>query len=84
MGTEIENLKYQIAILKKLLEIILENEWRLRSPDVFRYCRYCASRGDDWKDQKDHHAGCKWKAAVDEAGLYLAVKESELWRKTYL
>ena len=47
-------------LIKAMLEMIQLNEWQKRHAAENRYCPFCATDSDEWDDQAEHHAGCKY------------------------
>ncbi len=58
-------------IIEDLLEMAKSNEWQTRHAAENQYCPYCADDGDQWNDQKEHHAGCKFLEIAIAAEIYL-------------
>lgn len=54
-------------ICEKLLEMVETNEWQSRNMAENRFCPFCCSADDDWKDQMEHHAGCKYVETAKRA-----------------
>ena len=63
-------------LIEELLEMAKNNEWQTRHAAENPYCPYCANDDDQWGDQKEHHAGCKFLETTIAAEIYLRrVKE---------
>lgn len=57
---------------KKLLEMLKASEWETRHAAENRYCPYCANDDDMWRDQEQHHKGCKYVATIKKAEKIIA------------
>lgn len=56
-----------LKITKQLLKMVKASEWETRHAAENKYCPYYANDNDMWRDQEEHHAGCKYVATVKKA-----------------
>ena len=54
-------------IIKELLEIVKANQWQTHHAAENYYCPYCVIDDEEWKDQKEHHKGCKIVRIINKA-----------------
>lgn len=54
-------------IFSWLVEHAKLTEWQTRHAAENRYCPYCESEEDEWRDQKEHHDGCHFVKYLKEA-----------------
>lgn len=61
------NHQQQTEVLARLIQFARDNEWQVRHAAENTYCPDCATGGDDWRDQKEHHPGCQYVSMMSEA-----------------
>lgn len=60
-------------LLREALQLLEDREWDTRNAAENIYCPECVRDDERYKDQQDHHPGCRFVATRD--GLRKALEE---------
>ena len=59
-------------IIRDLLVLVKDSQWKYRVVDETRYCKICVPpKSPYWRDQEAHHPECKILRAIEQSERYL-------------